>query len=76
MPLYDFVCEKGHKFERLISYAESEQPKQPCPECKREVTVERLWSTTGFPNLKGSGFYQNEYKRSEKMDKIVEASGE
>jgi putative FmdB family regulatory protein len=72
--MYEFECDKGHQFERLVTFAESEKPKQPCPGCKATVKVVRLWSRTGFPNLKGSGFYQNTYKRSEQMDKIVEQS--
>jgi putative FmdB family regulatory protein len=44
MPLYEFLCRKcGHRFEELLTSAEAEAGKVPCPACGSK-RVEREFS--------------------------------
>jgi putative FmdB family regulatory protein len=40
MPMYDFVCSKGHQFEEICSIDEAVL----CPECS--LAAERIWNKT------------------------------
>jgi putative FmdB family regulatory protein len=66
MPTYDYECSKcGHKFEKFQSM--TSEPIKKCPKCKGRV--ERLIGGGGGIIFKGSGFYQNDYKKSSKPPK-------
>jgi len=58
MPLYEYECERGHRFERIVKY--SDPPIAVCPECGG--AVHKLMSSPAI-QFKGSGFYINDYAR-------------
>ena len=70
MPTYDYVCDAcGHTFEEF--QAMSEDPLTKCPQCKK-LKLQRLLGTGAAILLKGSGFYQTDY-RSESYKKAAKA---
>jgi|RhiMetdeSRZDD1v2_1073273.scaffolds.fasta_scaffold1583217_1 putative FmdB family regulatory protein len=58
MPLYEYECERGHRFERIVKY--SDPPIAVCPECG--AAVHKLMSSPAI-QFKGSGFYITDYAR-------------
>jgi putative FmdB family regulatory protein len=58
MPLYEYECERGHRFERIVKY--SDPPIAVCPVCG--AAVHKLMSSPAI-QFKGSGFYINDYAR-------------
>jgi putative FmdB family regulatory protein len=58
MPNYDYACEKCGQFEVWQSIKDNAL--SACPKCGSKV--ERLISANVGFILKGSGFYQNDYK--------------
>ena len=60
MPNYDYQCEKCGKFE--IWQSIKDDAMKACPTCGSKV--ERLISVGVGLVLKGSGFYQNDYKNT------------
>lgn len=63
MPLYEYVCPKGHKTDRVvISISTPGEPleKVPCTHKRCTETAERVASQTGVPILKRGigGFYK------------------
>jgi putative FmdB family regulatory protein len=60
MPMYDYQCKKCGHFEIYQSIKDDALKK--CPTCKSKV--ERLISANVGFVLKGSGFYQNDYKNN------------
>jgi putative FmdB family regulatory protein len=64
MPLYEYKCEKCDKvFEGFSTRSRScsEDPGEPCPECKEQGKRVEI-STTSEPVFKGKGFYATDYK--------------
>ncbi len=60
MPTYDYECEKcGNKFD--IFQKMSAEPEAECPKCKGRAR--RLISAGMGVIFKGSGFYENDYKK-------------
>jgi putative FmdB family regulatory protein len=57
MPLYEYLCEAGHRFERIVKF--SDPPLESCPCGAR---VEKLVSTPAF-QFKGSGWYITDYAK-------------
>jgi putative FmdB family regulatory protein len=56
MPIFEYECSAGHRFEML---ERNGAPKsRSCPTCGRRAP--RILSPAGFI-LKGSGFYVNDY---------------
>ncbi|OYD13850.1 hypothetical protein CH333_09685 [candidate division WOR-3 bacterium JGI_Cruoil_03_44_89] len=69
MPTYEYECTRcGHRFERF--HGMSEKVEILCPLCGG-MAKKCITSVSGFI-LKGSGFYQNDYKQKEKKGKEVE----
>jgi len=65
MPIYEYRCSAcGHELERLQRM--SEEPLTDCPECE-EATLRRLISAAGF-RLKGSGWYETDFKKGGKRN--------
>ncbi len=59
MPTYDYKCSAcGHKFEEFHSITKK---LETCPECGKNKLVRGVGGGGGFI-LKGSGFYQNDYR--------------
>jgi len=64
MPLYEYECEAGHRFERIQKF--SDPPVEQCPTCGRPV--HKLMSSPAF-QFKGSGWYVTDYARKDKDTK-------
>ena len=61
MPVYEYRCGNGHRFELFQSM--SEDPVSSCVECG--ATAERVLSAPAV-HFKGSGFYTTDYKSKTK----------
>ena len=69
MPTYDYECDAcGYTFELFQSI--SEPVKKKCPDCGKPK-LRRLFGTGAAVVLKGSGFYQTDY-RSDSYKKAAE----
>lgn len=67
MPTYQYECEAcGHGFELFQSMTEAK--KRKCPKCGRLKLVRLLGLGAGVI-FKGSGFYETDYKRSNRSSK-------
>jgi putative FmdB family regulatory protein len=59
MPIFEYKCDScEHQFEAFQK--SNEKSLQKCPKCKKKK-LKKLISSGSFI-LKGSGFYQNDYK--------------
>ena len=56
MPVYDYRCEKGHRFEAVQSM--SDKPLKKCEECGAKA--ERVLHAPAI-HFKGSGFHNTDY---------------
>jgi putative FmdB family regulatory protein len=63
MPLYEYECEAGHRFEKIQKF--SDPPVEQCPTCGR--AVHKLLSSPAF-QFKGSGWYITDYARKDTKD--------
>ena len=71
MPIYEYRCEScGHELEKLQRV--SEAPLTDCPACSK-ADLRRLISPAGF-RLKGSGWYETDFKKDGKRNVIEKAS--
>jgi len=62
MPTYEYECTKcGKSFE--LEQRITDRPRERCPDCRGKVT--RVISGGGGIILKGSGFYQTDYRSAE-----------
>ncbi len=60
MPTYQYICEQcGHQLEKFQNMTDA--PITECPKCGGKL--KRLITGGGGFILKGSGFYQNDYKK-------------
>jgi putative FmdB family regulatory protein len=60
MPMYEYECSNGHRFEEIQKFADP--PLARCKKCKAKA--KRLLSASNFA-LKGDGWYKDGYaKRS------------
>jgi len=69
MPIYEYRCVKGHKFEAFQSMSEDSFTK--CVECG--AACERVLSAPSI-HFKGSGFYTTDYARKGKKTGASEDS--
>ena len=73
MPIYEYRCNScGHELEKLQRM--SDDPLTDCPSCE-ESTLRRLISPAGF-RLKGSGWYETDFKTGKKRNLIGTDGGE
>jgi putative FmdB family regulatory protein len=71
MPLYEYECDAGHRFERIQKF--SDPPIENCPVCGKPV--HRLISSPAI-QFKGSGWYVTDYARkSEKAESTGKSEG-
>lgn len=64
MPIYEYECDKGHRFEKMQSF--SEPPVKRCPRCNAKA--ERLLSPPAVI-FKGEGWYiTDSRKKREKAE--------
>jgi putative FmdB family regulatory protein len=60
MPLYEYQCDAGHRFELIRKF--SDPPLEECPTCGG--TVRKLVSSPAF-QFKGTGFYITDYAKKD-----------
>jgi putative FmdB family regulatory protein len=71
MPLYEYQCEAGHRFERIQKF--SDPPVDVCPTCGKPVR--KLLSSPAI-QFKGSGWYVTDYaKKSGGADAKTDGGG-
>jgi putative FmdB family regulatory protein len=58
MPLYEYECEDGHRFERIQKF--SDPPVESCQVCQKPVR--KLLSSPAI-QFKGSGWYITDYAK-------------
>jgi len=61
MPVYEYVCKKGHTFDRVKSILCSDRVRSNdrCDKCKSTAKI--VASHPAHPILVGAGFHCNEY---------------
>lgn len=70
MPLYEFECGAcGSIFEKSCSIVSTEVV--PCTKCE-STNTKKIMSCPGYFNLKGPGFYQNDYCNTKKGEPTSE----
>jgi putative FmdB family regulatory protein len=69
MPLYEYQCERGHRFERIVKF--SDPPIDVCPECG--AAAHKLMSSPAI-QFKGSGWYITDYARAGKDGKDAKST--
>ena len=71
MPIYEYTCvDCGHELEVLQKI--NELPLEKCPACGQN-TLKKLISAAAF-HLKGSGWYETDFKGKKQRDKTEEKS--
>src|SRR5262249_12939607 len=60
MPLYEYECDNGHRFEVIRKF--SDPPIEKCPTCGSPVR--KLVASPAF-QFKGSGWYVTDYARKD-----------
>jgi putative FmdB family regulatory protein len=60
MPLYEYECDAGHRFELIRKF--SDPPLEECPTCG--APVHKLFSSPAI-QFKGSGFYITDYAKKD-----------
>jgi putative FmdB family regulatory protein len=71
MPIYEYQCQScGHELEALQKL--SDQPLVTCPACSKDDLIKKI-SAAGF-RLKGSGWYETDFKSGTKKNVAGEAS--
>ncbi len=70
LPLYEYRCPAGHRFEKIQSFSAPEQLE--CPKCGQ--LGERLLSAPAI-QFKGSGFYLTDYGKSGGSKGVAGESG-
>jgi len=70
MPIYEYQCDAcGHELEAIQKMADA--PLTDCPQCGKPA-LKRKISAAGF-RLKGSGWYETDFKTSGKRNLAGEA---
>jgi putative FmdB family regulatory protein len=73
MPIYEYRCEAcGHELEVIQKM--TDEPLSDCPECGAP-SLKKLLSAPGF-RLKGSGWYETDFKKAGAKKNIHESSGD
>jgi putative FmdB family regulatory protein len=71
MPIYEYQCQScGHEHEALQKL--SAEPLMICPACSKPELMKKI-SAAGF-RLKGSGWYETDFKGGNKKNVAGEAS--
>jgi len=72
MPIYEYRCDGcGHEMELMQKM--SDDPMKDCPVCE-ESKLKKLISAAGF-RLKGSGWYETDFKKSKTSKKNSNSGG-
>lgn len=71
MPIYEYQCDAcGHSLEVLQKIADA--PLTACPQCEKDELRKKI-SAAGF-RLKGSGWYETDFKSGNKKNIAGDAS--
>jgi putative FmdB family regulatory protein len=70
VPVYDYRCEKGHRFEVVQSM--SDKPLKKCEECG--APAQRVLHAPAI-HFKGSGFHNTDYGTKSRAKEPAAASG-
>ncbi len=70
MPIFEYECSEGHRFEKLERNGDIKS--RTCPVCGKRAP--RVLSAAGFI-LKGEGFYVNDYPSSSRKAGQREEAG-
>ena len=65
MPIYEYQCQSC-QHETEIMHKIADEPRTTCPECGEE-TLKKMISAAGF-RLKGSGWYETDFKSGNKKN--------
>lgn len=68
MPIYDYICNACGQ-EQEISHSVNAPNVKECPLCK-ENQLQKLVTAPSSIVFNGGGFYETDYKRKEKKDKV------
>jgi putative FmdB family regulatory protein len=60
MPLYEYLCEQGHKMTEIRSIHAPDPDEVRCPEC--ETVMRQVVGSVGVA-FKGSGFYSTDKRK-------------
>ena len=71
MPVYDYRCEKGHRFEVVQSM--SDKPLKKCEECG--APAQRVLHAPAI-HFKGSGFHNTDYGTKSRAKEPAAATGQ
>jgi putative FmdB family regulatory protein len=74
MPIYEYRCERGHKFE--VMQKMTDDPVSACTTC--EAPVQRVFHPVAV-HFKGKGFYNTDYgtkRRNREMERSGKDGGE
>jgi len=72
MPIYEYKCtECDHRLEKLQRM--SDDPLKDCPQCEQS-SLTKLVSASSF-KLKGTGWYETDFKNKKKTDKTGVSDG-
>jgi putative FmdB family regulatory protein len=69
MPIYEYRCEQGHKFE--VMQRMSDDPVSSCQTCA--APVERVFHPVAV-HFKGSGFYNTDYGTRRRARELKESA--
>jgi putative FmdB family regulatory protein len=69
MPIYEYRCEKGHKFEVMQRF--SDDPIAVCETC--EAPVQKVLTAPAV-HFKGKGFYSTDYGSKKRSRELKEAA--
>ncbi|OZG72103.1 transcriptional regulator [Hahella sp. CCB-MM4] len=72
MPIYEYVC-NACGFEKDVLQSMSEAPLTDCPSCEKPEFTKKI-SAPGF-RLKGSGWYETDFKTGKKKNLAGDAGG-
>lgn len=65
MPIFEFVCENGHTFEKYFKEAHPNLSEYisvgHCKICYGKI-IRKIQSNVSEPQFKGNGFYATDYK--------------
>jgi len=65
MPIYEYRCDNcGHELEAIQKI--SEEPLLACPQCEQDALVKKI--SAGAFRLKGSGWYETDFKSGNKKN--------
>lgn len=71
MPIYEYQCQNcGHELEVMQKLADA--PLTDCPECEQAALRKKI-SAVGF-RLKGSGWYETDFKSGKKKNLVDSGS--